>query len=444
MKDKNYSFCFIAVGLVCLILGLCCGLLAGFQYIIPSFIKSALPFSALRPLHTLFVVSWILLASIGGVYYYLDLNIKERKANPKLIQWHFWLFILTGIGIIYTYLTKHFGGKEYLEFPSYFYFPIMLGWIVFGINYFKITYTYFKSWPVYYWMWGTGIVFMMYHFTEAHLWLLPYFRGHFIQNTTMQWKAGGSYVGSWNMLVYGTSLYVMAKISNDNHYANSKKAFFFYFLGLTNLMFGWAHHIYIIPTAPWIRYVAYAISMTEWIILFSILYDWKKNLTKETMTKYSLAYNFMKLANFWVFLNIVLALLISIPSINLFTHGTHITVAHSMGTTIGINTLILLSSVTYILESTNLISIAATRKIQWSLRFFNISFIGFWLTLLVLGTKKGYWTYCCQQISFSEFQDSLHWMYILFVLFGIGMAVGLYKIVIELLKILKTQLNVNL
>jgi len=444
MKNSPYPLYFITVGLVSLVLGIFCGLLAGFQYILPDFIKSVLPFNALRPLHTLFVVSWILLTSMGGIYYYLNSDFKGPKANVKLMRWHFWLFIITGIGIIYAYIVNHFGGKEYLEFPSYFYFPILLGWILFGIYYYKTTAASFTSWPVYYWMWGTGIVFMIYHFSEAHLWLLPYFKGHFIQNTAIQWKAGGSYVGSWNMLVYGTSLYVIAKTSHDDRYAHSKKAFFFYFLGLTNLMFGWAHHIYIIPTAPWIRYLAYAISMTEWIILFSILYDWRKNLAKEALTKYPLAYRFMKQANLWVLLNIILALLISIPSINLFTHGTHITVAHSMGTTIGINTLILLSSVTYILESTDQITAVTTRKIQWSLRFFNIAFIGFWITLLVLGAKKGYWTYFCQQISFGEFQDSLHGMYILFFLFGIGMAVGLYRIVFALLNLVKTQLKITL
>ena len=75
-----------------------------------------------------------------------------------------------------------------------------------------------------------------------------------------------------------------------------------------------------------------------------------KNLSQEQKIAFSLAYKLMLLADFWIFLNIILALLISIPAINLFTHGTHITVAHSMGTTIGINTLILLSSVTFILE----------------------------------------------------------------------------------------------
>jgi nitric oxide reductase subunit B len=118
-------------------------------------------------------------------------------------------------------------------------------------------------------------------------------------------EIGGSYVGSWNMLVYGTALFVMSKISGDESYAVSKKAFFFYFLGLTNLMFGWAHHIYIVPTAPWIRYFAYGISMTEWIILFSIIYDWKKSLSTAKKTEFSLAYKLMMMADFWVFLNIV-------------------------------------------------------------------------------------------------------------------------------------------
>ena len=432
MKTDKYPLYFIYIGLISLLFGLLCGLLAGFQYITPSFIKEFLPFNALRPLHTLFVVSWILLSAIGGIYYYI------KPKNQNLVRIHFWLFIITGIGIIVSYLTKNFAGKEYLEFPSYFYFPIVLGWILFGINYYKTMLSSFKNWPVYFWMWATGIVFMIYHFTEAHLWLLPYFRDHFVQNISLQWKSGGSYVGSWNMLVYGTSLFVMSKISNDDSYAKSKKAFFFYFLGLTNLMFGWAHHIYIIPTAPWIRYLAYAISMTEWIILFSIIYDWKKNLSKEKKIKFLLAYRLMILADFWVFLNIILALLISIPSINLFTHGTHITVAHSMGTTIGINTLILLSSIAFIIDSENKFTLVSEKRIAFGIKIFNFSFLIFWASLLIMGIKKGYWNFFSKNESFSQLQDSLHWIYVLFVIFGLGIFIGLYIIVFEYLKNIKS------
>ena len=143
MANNKYPFYFITVGLISLLLGLICGLLAGFQYVIPSFIKEVLPFNAIRPLHTLFVVSWILLSAIGGIYYYI------KPKNQLLVKVHFWLFVITGIGIIVSYLTKNFAGKEYLEFPSYFYFPIVVGWILFGINFFKTMIPTFRSWPVY-------------------------------------------------------------------------------------------------------------------------------------------------------------------------------------------------------------------------------------------------------------------------------------------------------
>ena len=146
-------------------------MLSGFQYIIHDFIKEILPFNAVRPLHTLFAVSWVILTATGGIYYYLE----QKNQNYKLVSVHFWLFIITGIGIAVSYLLRNFAGKEYLEFPSYFYFPIVSGWILFGITYFKNVFSSFKNLPVYYWMWATGIVLMIYHFTEAHLWLLPYF-----------------------------------------------------------------------------------------------------------------------------------------------------------------------------------------------------------------------------------------------------------------------------
>jgi len=440
MERNNYPFYFILIALISLLLGMSFGLLAGFQYIIPDFIKETLPFNAIRPIHTLFVVSWILLAAIGGIYYYLS----NKFLNYKLIKWHFWIFIITGIGIAISYLSKNFAGKEYLEFPSYFYFPIVLGWILFGINYFKSMLPSFRNWPVYYYMWATGIVLMIFHFTEAHLWLLPYFRDNFIRNIAMQWKSGGSYVGSWNMLVYGTALFVMEKISNDNRYATSKKAFFFFFLGLTNLMFGWAHHIYMVPTASWIRYFAYMISMTEWIILFSIIYDWKKSLSQEKKNQFSIAYKFMILADLWVFMNIVLALLISIPAINLFTHGTHITVAHSMGTTIGINTLILFSSVTYIFNTEFSFTEKIIKNLKTGIGVFHISFILFWITLLIMGLKKSIWLFGNSTETFSKFQESQHTLHLTFVLFGIGIITGLGIIIINLMNTFQQKQTKNI
>ena len=80
MENNKYPFYFIITALVALFLGMCFGLLGGLQYAFPDFIKEKLPFNAVRPLHTLFVVSWILLAAIGGIYYYLKVS-KYEIAN---------------------------------------------------------------------------------------------------------------------------------------------------------------------------------------------------------------------------------------------------------------------------------------------------------------------------------------------------------------------------
>lgn len=433
MKNKTALY-FVFFALCALVLGMLFGVLAGMQYLLPDFIKDIIPFNRLRPFHVTTVVSWIVLCATGGIYFYLPAVEKIALFSKRLAWLHLLIFIAVGLGIYVCYATGHLGGKEYLEFPPVLLLPIILGWLLFAVNYYKSIVGEIFNWPVYYWMWGTGILFMAYHLVEASLWLLPYFRENFIKDITVQWKAGGSFVGSWNMLVYGTAIFLMSKIKGDDSIGRKRESFFFYFLGLCNLMFGWAHHIYIIPVTPWIRYLSYGISMTEWIILFHIIYTWKKSLSQKKKEKFSFSYRFLAMADVWVFLNLILALLFSIPAINLFTHGTHITVAHSMGTTIGINTTILLASVSYIVSCLKPHFNFFTFKIRFGFRLFQVSLLGFWVSLLIAGVKKSNWMYFTKGIPFSAMQHSLHMVYLCFLLFGTGMLIGILLIVTPFLR----------
>ncbi len=441
MKNRT-ALLFIITALFALLLGILFGILSGMQYLLPEFIKEILPFNILRPLHVTSVISWIILCATGGIYFYISNATHFHLYSKKITQAHFWIFIFTGISIYACYFTGNLGGKEYLEFPPLLILPILIGWMLFLINYFKSLVGKVANWPVYYWMWGTGIIFMIYHLSEAYFWLMPYFKENYIKTLALQWKAGGSFVGSWNMLVYGTAIFLMSTIKGDKTIGRKKESFFFYFLGLTNLMFGWAHHVYIIPTEPWVRIVAYGISMTEWIILIHIIYSWAKSLPEDAKIKYFLPYKFLIAADIWIFLNLILALLFSIPAVNLFTHGTHITVAHSMGTTIGINTTILLASVLFIVSKVNPNFNFKAGHFQWGYTLFNSCLLVFWISLLLAGVKKSNWMYFTKDIPFSAMQESLFWYYLVFLLFGIGIFIGLLLIVIPSLKqLLKVYLE---
>jgi len=442
MKSKA-PFVFLLMGVSALLLGAFFGTLLGVQYLFPDFLKDTIAFNRLRPFHVTTVTSWIILTATGGIYYYLTEVMKLELFSKKLMKAHLIIFAICAAIIYITYSIGVMGGREYFAYAPIISIPILLGWILFAFNYFKTVIGKVTQWPVYMWMWGTGLIFMIYHFSEAHFYLIPYFRENFVRDLTVQWKSYGSFVGSWNMLLYGTATFMMSKIKGDDSVGRGKITFFFYFLGLSNLMLGWAHHTYFVPSQTWVRYLAYGVSMTEWIILIRIIITWKKSLEKEKKAANEFAYKFLMGMEFWVFFNLIFALLISIPTLNFFTHGTHITVAHSMGTTIGINTSILLASILFIATRINKEAIAKSmgliRKGFW---VFNSSLMIFLLSLFAAGVKKSVWLFFVENpSSFGEMHDSLQPMMLLFLFAGIGVLIGLMMITIPVIKIFINRLK---
>jgi len=434
MKN-NIPIWFIIFGLSALLYGALIGTLSSFVYIYPDFLKDVLPFNQLRPMHTTTVVSWIILTATGGIYFYISEVEKIKLFSIKLSKIHLLIFLITGVLIYYSLFSGKMGGREYLEYYPLLTVPILLGWALFALNYFMSMVGKVKNWPVYYWMWGTGLIFMIYHLSEAHFWIFSSIKNDFIKDLSIQWKSYGSFVGSWNLLVYGTLIYIMSKVKGDDSIGRGKTAFFFYFLGLTNLMFGWAHHTYIIPNQPWIRYVAYAISMTEWIILIHIIYDWRKSLPKEKKKINSLTYKFIRTSELWVFLNLILALFMSIPTFNYFMHGTHITVGHSMGTTIGINTSILLASVSFVISKlANSNRLGDNKIVKMGFYVFNSSLLIFWLSLIGVGIKKALWQSGDVNYVFNSLQQDSKSIYIIFIIAGCVLFTSLLMIVIPMLK----------
>lgn len=424
MKNSAPNW-FLILAILALLLGSLFGLFSVLQYLFPDFLKELIPFNQMRELHVSLVVSWIVLAATGGVYYYISQSTKLYSV--RLEKAHAYLFVLTGIAVVVSLIGKQMGGREYMTYSPYFYFPIILGWLLFAINFFKTVVGKWSPWPVYIWMWATGIIYMILTYTEAHLWVFSYFRADVIRDLTVQWKSYGAMVGSWNMLVYGTAIYLMSKIKKDEGVARGRLPFFFYFLGLTNLIFGWAHHTYIIPTDPWVRVIAYAISMTEWIILGHMIWNWSKSLKLSIKTE-NVAYRWLMAADFWVFVNLILALLMSIPAINFFTHGTYVTVAHSMGTTIGINTTILLASLSFITTKKH------TSLLKRSFYLFNISLLVFLSALVFAGYKRSLWMYADNSTPFATMFQELIPVFVVLGIAGVGIFIALISVVWPIFK----------
>jgi nitric oxide reductase subunit B len=437
---RETSIYFILFAILALLGGILFGILGAFQFVIPKFFEW-IPFIKSRPLHVSLVIAWIFLSAVGGIYYYLPKYCNVTLFSNKLQKLHLWIFILTGFAVIISYLMGKFGGREYWEFPPILAVPIIVSWLIFGFNYFKTVFTKTEPWPVYLWMWGTGIFFFLFTYLESNLWNFSYFRDHLVRDITVQWKAGGSLVGSWNMLVYGTAIFLMDRIQREDKIAKSRLAFIMYFLGLTNLIFNWAHHIYIVPNAIWVRYIAYGISMTELLILGKIIWNWKRDLTKSLRDFHILSIRFIVASDVWILLNLILGILLSIPAINIFTHGTHLTVAHAMGSTIGINTMILIASCLYLIpDATNLqFSPLQSKIISVGFWIMNIILLFFWLALIFAGYSKGYLV-VEDKLTFQEIMLHIRPYLTIIAITGIGIFGGILMIFGPPLKLLKKYL----
>jgi nitric oxide reductase subunit B len=339
------------------------------------------------------------------------------------------------VTVFIFYSFRKFGGREYWEFPPFLCIPILAAWLLLMRSYFKEWQKRERKTPLYVWMWTTGIVFFLFTFLEQNLYQIPWFREGFLRELTVQWKSNGAMVGAWNQMIYGSSLLLMVKISGDQQIARSKKAFFFYFLGLTNLMFNWGHHIYNLPTASWIRHVSYGISMTEWLFFINIIHGFRTKLSEQRKFRHLLTYRFLTASEYWVFANLCLALMMSIPAINRYTHGTHITVAHAMGTTIGINTMILLATIGYILKIDKATS-KQKEYIRKGTSIANLSLILFWLSLIVAGVLKGYRTVALQMTNFQEMMVPVMKVLHVFSFAGVFLLIGLGMVALQFLKIL--------
>jgi nitric oxide reductase subunit B len=132
----------------------------------------------------------------------------------------------------------------------------------------------------------------------------------------------------------------------------------------------------------------------------------------------------------------------SVPAINLYTHGTHITVAHAMGTTIGINSFLLIAFAIDIFTLDQITPIQKNKYFKYGFWITNISLLLFWISLIGAGIRKSIWQMSIHPMPFSSMMLSLKPFFIVFALAGFSLLIGFICIILPLLKHrLKTNTN---
>lgn len=302
-----------------------------------------------RPLHDTFASAWIFLGGTTIVHHFL-----AQRAGPMTSgdRWRLRLQVVAwaaaGIGILVTLLAGIGSGREYLGFHPALSVLIVIGWLCYLANFFRVVGRSFWTEPVYVTMWGIGFLFFLYTFLEQHAYLLPGVFADPVRDLQIQWKSAGTLVGSYNLFVYGTLLYATTTLSGDERYGHSRTAYALFAVGLLNSFTNFGHHTYHLPQRALVNWISFVVSMTEIVVLARAVADLWKVARRGGGTASAVTTAFAA-AKWWTVAILFSAILISVPPVNALIHGTYVVAGHAMGATIGIDTMILLGALLWVL-----------------------------------------------------------------------------------------------
>lgn len=351
----------------------------------------------LRPLHTTMGVAWIYLGGAAVVYFYL---LSGPAPVPRLfllrLKAQLLLWGAAGLGILVSLWMGRFSGREYMGAHWHWSIPIYLGWILFAWNYFSVQRWSLRDKPVYVYMWHTAMLLFLFSFAEGHAWLLERVGAVTLRDIALQWKSYGPLVGSFNLLVYGSLSFLACRIAGSDRSARSPAAFALLFLGLLNSFTNFGHHTYHLPQSHLVKWISCIVSLSEAVLvvryLLNVLGCLRSRAGEDGLPGVRLLLAF---ASIWSFLHVGAAVLISVPPLNTFIHGTHFVMGHAMGSMLGIDSTILWAVLLYVLHQFAPAGrpFMSRRAAAWTFGWINLTMFCLIALLMGKGTIDGYLRY---------------------------------------------------
>lgn len=336
----------LRMALTCIVLAVCGGAAAALHYIPDAAMLLngwGIGLAQLRPIHTSFASLWIFGASVAVIYHWLTTSHGGLQRSDRLrFRFHTVCWLTAGLGIFVTLLAGISTGREYLGFHPAFSAILLAGWLAFAWTFLERLAHGFWAQPVYIWFWTIGILYFVYTFVEGHSYLMPAVFEQPVRDLQLQWKSCGTLVGSFNFLMYGSLTYVGERLSGDKKYAQSSTAFWLFGVGCLNSFTNFAHHTYHLPQVEIVKWIAFIVSMMEVIILLKLIVDIGRMVAKRQPKAFCGRGGWLVHAKWWTTAMLLSSIVISVPHWNSVIHGTQVIVGHAMGTTIGIDTMVLL------------------------------------------------------------------------------------------------------
>ncbi|MDP4126797.1 MAG: cbb3-type cytochrome c oxidase subunit I [Bacillota bacterium] len=358
------------------------------ELVVPD-LPSPIPFEYGRAIHLAFADLWPLIGTMGMVYFFTTAELNREIYSPRLARWQYWIAMLFSLSIFGTLALRIGNGREFLEGMPIFYVGICLALALAAYNLVRTLMTDKRNITPAAATMTAGIIFLLLLMTPNTL----SYNNPIADEATKFWV-----VHLWEEMAFEltsagfiATFYVVSGLA-----PRAKVEQWLYLesaLSVIGGLYGTGHHYYWIGfPAIWLV-LGSLLSIVEVLPIFMLV-----RMTYEGLKSAQVRSRREKLT-LWLLLSSVfhhvtgaslLGLLITIPWINLYMHGTYITSGHAHLALFGSLGFVVLAGCYYVLSRGSEPTLKGYRGGVLAVILLNAGLITMSSALLVAGFMETY------------------------------------------------------
>ncbi|MCP3931875.1 MAG: nitric-oxide reductase large subunit [Bacteroidetes bacterium] len=386
-KSQQVAYWFFTLSVVLLILQITYGFIMAFAHAGYDPLHEIIPFNAATATHKNLLVVWILSGFMGAAYYIIPDESQRELVSVPLAKLQFWSLAIVGVASVVGFHLNWWEGRKFLEIPRPLDYLVVVNVLLFlGI----ILTTLFKSKI----RTTTSLVLSMGLLFAALLYLpgMIWFDNQTMDSFFRWWVVHLWVEGVWELIMGGILAYLLIKLTGVDREVIEK--WLYVIVGLTFLsgILGTGHHYYYIGTPKYWLMIGGIFSAMEPLAFLGMA------LFAVAMYRKGEKRHPNKLALTWTLGTAILSFVgagllgvaHTLPSINLWTHGTFVTAMHGHLAFWGAYGMLVLGMITYAMPLMTGRKMYTKPGANYAFWLSNIGMIGMTTAFAVAGVTQVY------------------------------------------------------
>lgn len=326
-KTQYNYWVVLLLAAACFLAALGAGVLAGAFTAWPPAVGRAVTLHAVQPLHTTLALAWIFLGCVALVGLYgADGSLRSLQVSRLQLA----ATLLFVAGALAGIAQGRFSGREYLTWPPSVSIPLLGS---FALNLVAVLFAWrrlVEHSGEAAWLLLTGAVLLPAGLVEAHLYLLDTVAANPGRDLAIQWHALDTIIAAWIVILYGIGMLLLPPGTKP------VRAGWLFTLAVIGILLDFGHHNYPSPQAHLIKIVSFTATMLGAVSFLRHLRAVRRSAAAGDRLARCLRH-----IELWTLFAVGTGILLAVPPVNLYAHGTYVIVAHTMGSIIGVNSLLI-------------------------------------------------------------------------------------------------------